>query len=219
MISTCSFFKCLTYLHYARPTTNQFIFILYRKLEYAFKYDATKIAVINIKDFDGVKNAIKMMISEESKVFQCISATIKNEWIEKFEKALKFNQMKRKPNAQISKQNPSRSNKQMSADSNVSQSTTKNSSASESTMSENETSNINYAPEWLLTVHEEIHTLIAQRHFEDALGLITKCEEYFTKDSSFQNASEIVQKVILLKRVYSIKLLLTDSISSVNNNR
>lgn len=176
-------------------------------MEYAFEYDATKIAVINIKDFDGVKNAIKMIISEESKVFQCISATIKNEWIEKFEKALKFNQMKRKQNAQVFKKIPSRSNKQMSADSNVSKSTTKNSLESESTMSENETSNINLAPEWLLTVHEEIHTLIAQRHFEDALGLITKCEEYFTKDSSFQNASEIVQKVILLKRVYSIKLL------------
>lgn len=152
---------------------------------------------------DGVKNAINVITSEEAKVFQCISATIKNEWIEKFEKALKFNQMKRKQNAQASKNKVARSNKQKSTDSNISKSTTKNSLASEamsptSTISENEfvRNNINYAPEWLLTVHEEIHTLIAQRHFEDALGLITKCEEYFAKDSSFQNANEINQKVI-----------------------
>lgn len=202
-----------TYIHSACRTTNQFILILCRKLEYAFQYDATKIAVTNMKDLDGVKNAINVILPEESKIFQCISATIKNEWIEKFEKALKFNQMKRKQNSKVSKNVVSRSNKQISTDSKVSKSTTKNSlasvkiSPSESTMSECETANISYAPEWLLRVHEEIHTLIAQRHFDDALGLITKCEEYFTNDSSFQNANEIIKKVILLKRVSSIKIL------------
>lgn len=41
------------------------------------EYDATKIAVINIKDLDGVKNAINVITPEEVKVFQCISATTK----------------------------------------------------------------------------------------------------------------------------------------------
>lgn len=52
-------------------------FINRRKLEYAAQYDATKIAVINIKDLDGVKNAINVILPEESKIFQCISATTK----------------------------------------------------------------------------------------------------------------------------------------------
>lgn len=51
--------------------------IRFRKLEYAAQYDATKIAVINIKDLDGVKNAINVITPEEVKVFQCISASTK----------------------------------------------------------------------------------------------------------------------------------------------
>lgn len=198
---------CVPHTSNDRSRTNPIILILCRKLEYASQYDATKIAVINIKDLDGVKNAINVITPEGSKIFQCISATIKNEWIEKFEQALKFNQMKRKQNAQVFKNMASRS-KQKSTDLIVSKSTTKSSlandvtmSPSESTMSECEKANINYAPEWLLRVHEEIHTLIAQRHFEDALALITKCEEYFTIESSFQNANEIIHKVILLELI------------------
>lgn len=49
----------------------------HRKLEYATQHDATKIAIINIKDLDGVKNAINLITLEEVKVFQCISATTK----------------------------------------------------------------------------------------------------------------------------------------------
>lgn len=87
------------------------------------------------------------------------------------------------------------------ADTNVPKSITKTSLASDatvsptSTISEIEAVNIKNAPEWLLSSQEEIHTLIAQRHFEEALVLITKCEEYFKKDSSFYNATEIIQKV------------------------
>lgn len=83
----------------------------------------------------------------------------------------------------------------------VSKSTTKASLASEatvsptSTVSESEVVNVRYAPEWVLSAQEEIHTLIAQRHFEDALTLITKCDEYFVRDNSFHNATEIMQKV------------------------
>lgn len=53
------------------------VLFFWRKLEYAMEYDATKIAVINIKDLDGVKNAINVITPEEVKVFQCISATTK----------------------------------------------------------------------------------------------------------------------------------------------
>lgn len=48
-----------------------------RKLEYAAQHDATKIGVINIKDLDGVKNAINVITADDSKIFQCISATAK----------------------------------------------------------------------------------------------------------------------------------------------
>lgn len=48
-----------------------------RKLEYAAQHDATKIGVINIKDLDGVKNAINVITAEDSKIFQCISVSAK----------------------------------------------------------------------------------------------------------------------------------------------
>lgn len=50
-------------------------------------------------------------------------------------------------------------------------------------------------PDWLLSAGEEIQSLIAQRHFEETLALIVKCEEYFAKDTTFHKAAEIAEKV------------------------
>lgn len=109
---------------------------------------------------------------------------------------MKFNQLKKKKGPA-----PQPSRPVSIAEAKVPKSITKTSLASDatisptSTISEIEAVNIKYAPEWLLSAQEEIHTLIAQRHFEEALGLITKCEDYFKRDSSFYNATEIIQKV------------------------
>lgn len=110
--------------------------------------------------------------------------------------ALKFKQLKKKK--ATAPQPPSRP---VSTSSEVPKSTTKASLASASTISptstvnEVEVVNVRYAPEWVASAQEEIHTLIAQRHFGDALALITKCEEYFAMDNSFHNATETIQKV------------------------
>lgn len=112
--------------------------------------------------------------------------------------ALKFKQLKKKKN--IAPQPPSRP----VSTAELPKSITKASLASASTISptstvnEVEVVNVRYAPEWVASAQEEIHTLIAQRHFGDALALITKCEEYFAKDNSFHNATETIQKVILI---------------------
>lgn len=53
----------------------------------------------------------------------------------------------------------------------------------------------NWGPDWLLTAPEEILTLIAQRHFDETLQLITEAEAYLVKDSSFYGAADFVQKV------------------------
>lgn len=147
---------------------------------------------------DGVKNAINVITPEEAKVFQCISASTKNEWIDKFEMALKFNQLKSKKSQDRSKKPTP---KKQPSDANMKQSMTQNSLVSQTTITSTSTTgeaevvNTRLAPEWMTNVQEEIHTLIAQRHFEDALTLITKCEEYFARDNAFQNANEMIQKV------------------------
>lgn len=52
-----------------------------------------------------------------------------------------------------------------------------------------------WGPDWLLTAPEEILTLIAQRHFDETLQLITESEEYLAKDRTFYGAAEFVEKV------------------------
>lgn len=46
----------------------------FRRLEFLAEYDPRKIAVINIKDLDGVKNAINIITPDGSKIFQSVTA-------------------------------------------------------------------------------------------------------------------------------------------------
>lgn len=48
-----------------------------RKLEFLTQYDPTKIAVINIKDLDGVRNAINIITPDGSKILQCVTVAAK----------------------------------------------------------------------------------------------------------------------------------------------
>lgn len=72
---------------------------------------------------------------------------------------------------------------------------------------DNQSININYGPEWLITSPEEIQALIAQRHFEDAFNLIQKCEECLKKDPTIHNSIDFVEKVKNRKNALSTVLL------------
>lgn len=63
------------------------------------------------------------------------------------------------------------------------------------------------APDWLASAPEEIQAEIAQRHFEDCLVLVQKCEEYLDKDSGFKGAAEIGDKIKGLKSMLSSVLM------------
>ena len=63
------------------------------------------------------------------------------------------------------------------------------------------------APDWLITAPEEIQAEIAQRHFEDSLILIQKCEDYLLKNTTFYNFEDIQEKVKGLKAILSSVLL------------
>lgn len=119
-----------------------------------------------------------------------------SEWIDKFEVALKFNQIRRKkqqasspPTKSTSPTRPEdRQSSRMSYASDAPLSPT-------STIGETEVVQVKLGPDWLLSAGEEIQSQIAQRHFEEGLGLIVKCEEYFAADSTFHRAAEIAAKV------------------------
>ncbi|XP_055847539.1 exocyst complex component 8 [Episyrphus balteatus] len=173
-----------------------------RRLEFVTQYDPRKVAVINIKDLEGVKNAINIITPDGSKIIQCVTLAGKNEWIEKFEAAFKFN-----PNNKQHKKGPAPQPPKLQK-----QSSSLSTKSSESKLSPNENINTieeNWGPDWLSSAPDEIEAFIVQRHFEDALGLLQKSEEHIRKDATFWNAAEISAKIKNL-RTNLVNVLLQD---------
>ncbi|XP_075144849.1 exocyst complex component Exo84 [Haematobia irritans] len=170
-----------------------------KRLEFLVEYNPKKIAVINIKDLDGVKNAINIITPDGSKIYQSITAAGKAEWIEQLEVAFRWDQQQKKakkgPAPQPPKAQPSNA------------STSENSfdiSPSDSVAKKVEE---RLGPEWIQTATDEIQTFIAQRHFEDAEALVKRCQEFLSKDKNFTNAQEIEEKVKLLEKQLTDVLL------------
>lgn len=156
--------------------------------------------MINIRDRDGVKNAINLMTSDGSRIFQCVSASAKKEWMEKFDISIKFNQTKHRkgpapqPPKQIQRQKSSIDNKSITSD---------------TTLSPTSSIQENYAPDWVVYAPEEIHAEMAQRHFEESLTLIQRVEDYLAKNknSNVQNLNEIADKIKNMKQQLASVLL------------
>ncbi|XP_059621396.1 exocyst complex component 8 [Phlebotomus argentipes] len=174
-----------------------------KNLEFLAEYESKKLAVINIRDLDGVRNAINIITPDGSRIFQCISPSAKAEWIEKFEVSMKGHQRHRKGPAPA----PPMAVRQKSIVDTVSLS-------SDATLSPTtEHTPLIFAPDWLSSAPEEIQALIAQRHFEDTLALLQKCEEYLARDSAFHGAAEMREKMKNLKASLVSVLLLELSAS------
>lgn len=166
------------------------------------QYDVKKIALINIRDLDGVKNAINLMTSDGSRIFQCVNPAAKKEWMEKFDISIKFNQTKHKKGPAPQPPKPKQIKHQKS-------SIDTKSISSDTMLSPTSSIQENYAPDWVSYAPEEIQAEIAQRHFEESLSLIQRVEEYTekNKNTQIQNLPEITEKIKNLKQQLSSVLL------------
>jgi exocyst complex component 8 len=137
-----------------------------KKLEFMSEYETRKIALSNIRELTGVKNALRIYLPDGSpRIYQTINATAKTEWIEKFDASLKFNPLTKQPfTSSVSSKQLTKQRSSVESQSNISEATL---SPSKSTKDFN-----NDIPEWVLYSSEEIQAEIAQRHFEDSLALI-----------------------------------------------
>lgn len=177
-----------------------YVFLSIRKLEFLNQYEIKKLAVINIRDRDGVKNAINLMTIDGSRIFQCVSAVAKKEWMEKFDISIKFNQTKHRkgpapqPPKELKHQKSSIDNKSITSD---------------TTLSPTSSIMENYAPDWVIYAPEEIHAEMAQRHFEESLTLIQRVEDYIAKNknSNVQSLNEIADKIKSMKQKLASVLL------------
>nr|CAI5822840.1 unnamed protein product [Callosobruchus analis] len=140
-------------------------------MKYIFEtmYDLTSLAVVNVRDLGNVKQAFKLLIFPDTRVFQCPSNSNKKEWLDKFDQAKKTRltqeQQKRES---VTEKSPSRS---ISVE-----------SPNSSHDIEEETGLIH--PEWFTESPEELDVCVAQRHFEEAVTLLQKVKDYINQSNS-----------------------------------
>ncbi|XP_068152028.1 exocyst complex component 8 [Drosophila tropicalis] len=189
-----------------------------KRLDFLTEYDPKKIAVINIKDLDGVKNAINIITPDGSKIYQSITAAGKTEWIEKLEEAFRFDQQKKSKKGQAP-QPPNRAKGAANQQQAKSTSTTPEKQASISPQHTEPKSLEDETPEWLGTASEEIQTLVAQRHFEDAQALIKRTQDFFltANRKKLPQAANIESKV-KQQEIKLINVLLKELSNSHNRN-
>lgn len=161
---------------------------------YVTQYNVKKTAMTNIKH--GVRNGINIITPDGlNRIFQCKTLAAKNEWLEKFDAAIKYNPFKSKKGPAPL---PPPLQKQISMD---------RQSVISETISLNDNNTVKLPPDLITSAPETIEVLIAQRHFENALAIVQECNEYFAKDKQFQNYNEHVEKIKSLKNHLSSVLL------------
>lgn len=188
------------------------------KFRLVAQYEANRLAVSNVRDREGVRNVINLLTPTGSNIYcQYDSAEAKREWIEKFAEAARFSAGVAGAQAQAA--SAKKSTKKMPAPpppkspaviKSLTQQTSELALSPDSVSSANMTASpsTNYGPDWLLTAPEEILTMIAQRHFDKTLQLITESEEYLDRDATFDGAAELAEKIKQQKANLGTVLLL-----------
>lgn len=168
-----------------------------KNLEFLSEYDTKKLAVVNIKDLTGVKNAINIITSNGSRIYQTINAAARSEWIEKFETSMKSSavQLPAKMKKGPAPQPPKLQSQNESVDT--------VSSEIMSPPTQNPLNAFGFPSDWI----EEIQSEIAQRHFEGSYLLIQKCEGYLKKNAIISGSEEIGEKIKGLKTILASVLL------------
>ncbi|KAL7730723.1 hypothetical protein ACLKA6_003493 [Drosophila palustris] len=187
-----------------------------KRLEFLTEYDPKKIAVINIKDLDGVKNAINIITPDGSKIYQSITAAGKSEWIEKLEEAFRFDQQKKSKKGQAP-QPPGRGKQQQQP---PSKGATPEKMPTESPSDAQPKSLEDETPEWLSTASEELQTLVAQRHFEDAQTLIKRTQDFLRLAENRKKLplADIIESKVKLQEQKLTNVLIQELSNSHNRN-
>nr|XP_023022434.1 exocyst complex component 8 [Leptinotarsa decemlineata] len=138
------------------------------KYIYEIIYDLSSLAVVNVRDLGNIKHAFKLLIFPDTRVFQCSSNSNKKEWLDKFDiaKKTRLAQEQQKRESVVEK-SPSRSASMESPSFNP--------------FGEVEEDTGLVHPEWFIDLPEELDVCVAQRHFEEALVLLQKANDYINE--------------------------------------
>merc|ERR1712141_341741 len=59
----------------------------YFRFKYSCLYELDSLAVVNVRDFGGIKYAFKLLVFPDARLFQCANSEAKLAWMEAFEGA------------------------------------------------------------------------------------------------------------------------------------
>ncbi|XP_023224533.1 exocyst complex component 8-like [Centruroides sculpturatus] len=120
-------------------------------------YELDNLAVVNVKEDPNLKNAFKVLMFPDTRLFQCDTAQMKKEWLALIEQTKK----KKSSSANLKLDNI-RSNSLNPFD-------------DQEDLEETDPE----LPEWLLELPEDLDVCIAQRDFEEAVKLVKKAYGHF----------------------------------------
>ena len=159
-----------------------------KKYKFQSIYDLDNIAVINVKD-PNFETAFKILMFPTTKVFRADSKQTKNQWLDSFESAKK----QRKASLTLQRRDSLMYISTMSIDGSQSTpggktpmspidrpySTILNPFEEAELLEEVAESDAESVPQWLTELPEDLDVCIAQRNFEDAVGLVLKVNDHF----------------------------------------
>lgn len=168
-------------------------------MRYKFQasYPISTLAVVNVRDLGTVKQAFKVLVFPDTRVFQCNSFAIKKDWLDKFEIAKKIH---------IEKENSKQKKKE-------NQEKPKPESLESPSLSVEElpSPQLTPLPEWLADVTEELDVLIVERHFQKTYDLMVSAQKSLNTDQfkDHPQKADIIKKIEQKQKVL-IEILLKE---------
>lgn len=179
-------------------------------------YELDNIASINVKD-PNIKNAFKILMQTQSRVFMVDNLDLKNKWLESFDQAKKQRRasltLQRRDSLMLMQphNNLSSSSLQNQVRTPMSPIDRPYSSILSSFENSELLDEVAELPEWLTDVPEDLDVFIAQRNFDEAVALINKVNDYF--QSYLKSCDNQMQKDLKLR----INNKMQDLIDAISN--
>jgi len=137
-------------------------------------YPVSTIAVVNVRDLAGVKNAWKLLVSPDARLFQCTDADSKKKWLAAYEESKDLQKTGGLPKlSQFERIKSTRPKKNEALNPFGDDEFLDEKSDDEAEEQE--------IAEWLTELSDTLEVHIAQREFEQAVELIKEAEEEFRK--------------------------------------
>jgi len=151
------------------------------KLKFEALYLLDNLATVNVRDIGPTKNAIKILIFPDQRLFQCPSAKEKRQWLEMVEESKKsylaFKATKAPDSISLAPERNENGANPFGDESPNESEVEEPGRVTSPPITQN-------LPEWVIEAPEEIDVLLAQREFVEAQKLLLKAERVIRQESA-----------------------------------